>query len=562
MQSNRRPCAPHLLPLTNETTTHFQSHIEMALNGVDIVTNGSGSHHELRKLQSRLELILGATRKCGGVYLYANQRGCDGGRTYFDGSAMIVCNGNILGQGVQFGLDDVEVISACIDLEDVRSYRASIPSLGIQAANATQDAPMPHLTLPHIHMAHADFFSVITQPRELRLHTPQEECCLGPACWLWDFLRRSGASGFFLPLSGGADSSAVAAIVHTMCVLVYNHTKIHPTSEVAHDLRRLTGKEDLPQSSQEVASNVFTTCFMGSANSSSSTNSRSRRLAAAIGSYHLTVSIDLMVSAVLKTFSIATGKFPNYESKGGTRGEDLALQNIQARLRMVTAYLFAQLLPWVRGKSGFLLVLGSANVDEALRGYFTKYDASSADLNPIGGINKGDLKRMLMYCANKFDIAVLDEVANAEPTAELRPMTQEDKDGTKDHTQTDEEDMGMTYAELSYYGRLRKISRCGPVTMFKKLIQIWQHLTPEEVAAKVKKFFTMYSINRHKMCTITPAYHAEAYSPDDNRFDLRQFLYNVRWTWQFQRIDGLVKGCSEGKARIGGGAATDHSKVE
>jgi hypothetical protein len=36
----------------------------------------------------------------------------------------------------------------------------------------------------------------------------------------------------------------------------------------------------------------------------------------------------------------------------------------QARLRMVLAYLFAQLLPWARGKTGGLLVLGSANVDE------------------------------------------------------------------------------------------------------------------------------------------------------------------------------------------------------
>jgi hypothetical protein len=31
---------------------------------------------------------------------------------------------------------------------------------------------------------------------------------------------------------------------------------------------------------------------------------------------------------------------------------------------MVLAYMFAQLLPWVRGKVGGLLVLGSANVDE------------------------------------------------------------------------------------------------------------------------------------------------------------------------------------------------------
>ena len=32
---------------------------------------------------------------------------------------------------------------------------------------------------------------------------------------------------------------------------------------------------------------------------------------------------------------------------------------------MVLAYLFAQLTLWARGRSGGLLVLGSANVDEA-----------------------------------------------------------------------------------------------------------------------------------------------------------------------------------------------------
>lgn len=35
-------------------------------------------------------------------------------------------------------------------------------------------------------------------------------------------------------------------------------------------------------------------------------------------------------------------------------------------------------------RQGYLLVLGTGNVDEALRGYLTKYDCSSADLNPIG----------------------------------------------------------------------------------------------------------------------------------------------------------------------------------
>ena len=31
-------------------------------------------------------------------YLYANQQGCDGERVYYDGCAMIVCNGEILAQ--------------------------------------------------------------------------------------------------------------------------------------------------------------------------------------------------------------------------------------------------------------------------------------------------------------------------------------------------------------------------------------------------------------------------------------------------------------------------------
>jgi predicted amidohydrolase len=48
-----------------------------------------------------------ATRKVGGVYLYANQQGCDGGRLYYDGTAMIAVNGEIVAQGSQFSIDDV-----------------------------------------------------------------------------------------------------------------------------------------------------------------------------------------------------------------------------------------------------------------------------------------------------------------------------------------------------------------------------------------------------------------------------------------------------------------------
>jgi len=42
--------------------------------------------------------------------------------------------------------------------------------------------------------------------------------------------------------------------------------------------------------------------------------------------------------------------------------------------------------------------------------------------------------------------------------------------------------MGMTYDELSVYGRLRKVEKCGPYSMFGKLVQEWgTFLSPLQV---------------------------------------------------------------------------------
>jgi NAD+ synthase (glutamine-hydrolysing) len=447
-----------------ELWTPRATHIELALQGVEIIGNGSGSYHELRKLNQRLELIVSATRKCGGIYLYANQRGCDGGRLYYDGGALIACNGSILAQASQFSLQDVEVIAATVDLDDVRSYRASIPSFGIQAAASSRGC---YSEYPEFRLVGTDHLTSPSTPhKSLRVHCPEEECCLGPAAWLWDYLRRSGAAGFFLPLSGGADSSSVAAIVAVMCQRVASAAQNDPDGQVARDCRKVCHKDDswVPSSPKELAGLVLHTTFMGTANSSERTTDRARRIAETIGSYHLSIKIDLMVEAVIKVFTSTTLRTPRYSVHGGTVSEDLALQNIQARLRMVTAYLYAQLLPWVRGRSGFLLVLGSANVDEGLRGYMTKYDCSSADLNPIGAISKGDLKKMLLWASETYGWSVLAEVADAPPTAELRPMAETCGTDTE-HSQLDEEEMGMSYYELGVFGSLRKISRCGPVSM-------------------------------------------------------------------------------------------------
>ncbi|KAH3725768.1 glutamine-dependent NAD(+) synthetase-like [Dreissena polymorpha] len=506
-------------------------HIDMALDGVEIFTNGSGSHHELRKAYVRVDLVKSATMKCGGCYVFCNLMGCDGERVFYDGCSMIAVNGKIVCQGPQFTLKDVTVNVATIDLEDIRAYRNAIRSFCEQNSRAP--------AFPRIHVDFAlsgdDYFLPVSKPIEYQFHSAEEEISLGPAIWLWDYLRRSGQGGFFLPLSGGIDSSSTACIVYSMCNLICEEVN-KGDSHVLSDVRRAVSDPSYyPSDPRELVGRLFITCYMGSENSSQETKSRAAELAKQIGSFHLAVVIDAAVAAVVGVFTAALKLVPKFKAHGGGLRENLALQNVQARVRMVVAYLFAQLTLWARGRPGGLLVLGSANVDEALRGYMTKYDCSSADINPIGGISKTDLRTFIRYCIDKHRLTALEGIYSAPPTAELEPLV----DGHL--AQTDEDDMGMTYAELSVYGKLRKQNGCGPYSMFTKLLHTWDWLTPEQVADKVKHFFRCYSMNRHKMTTLTPSYHAETYSPDDNRYDHRQFLYNVAWPWQFNCIDTQVK---------------------
>lgn len=539
-----------------ELFTPVPPHAELALNGVEVFMNASGSHHQLRKLNIRLNAFIGATHTRGGVYMYSNQQGCDGGRLYYDGCCCVVINGDVVAQGLQFSLKDVEVLVAQVDLDAVASLRGSISSFQEQASCKSK---VSSVAVPFKLCRPFNFQMSLSSPLKIMYHCPEEEIAFGPGCWLWDYLRRSGASGFLLPLSGGADSSSVAAIVGCMCQLVVKEIA-NGDEQVKADAIRIGQYTDgqFPTDSKEFAKRIFYTVFMGSENSSEATKMRAKVLAEEIGAWHLDVCIDSVISALLSLFQTVTGKRPCYKVDGGSNSENLGLQNIQARIRMVLAFMFASLLPWVHNKPGFYLVLGSSNVDEGLRGYLTKYDCSSADINPIGSISKQDLRSFLKWAAVNLGYSSLAEIEAAPPTAELEPIR-------SNYSQLDEVDMGMTYEELSVYGRMRKIFRCGPVSMFQNLCYKWGgKLTPSEIADKVKHFFKYYSINRHKMTVITPSYHAESYSPEDNRFDLRQFLYNARWPYQFRKIDELVKESNGDKVSLvgaegkGSGVTLDH----
>jgi len=566
-----------------ELFTPDAPHVKLCLDGVEIIANGSGSHHQLRKLDKRIDLVRGATSKGGGVYLYANMKGCDGGRLYFDGCCMIWCNGQLLAQGSQFGkLDEVEVVVATVNLNDVRSMRSNFIARSYQASSSP--------TIPRVEadisLGHPDPLSIRESTQiQPHIHDPMEEIAFGPSAWLWDYLRRSGQRGYFLPLSGGADSSSTAALVAIMCQRVYAELKEGTERSkklTLAEIRKITRRpEYAPESWQDLCGKIFVTCYMASQHSGGETRSRAENLSQQIGANHTSIAIKPMTDAVVSVFQdvsfhsdrIDKSKVRSNVSWDATPTEDIALQNIQARSRMVMAYFMAQLMPWATDSAssgpagpgwGSLLVLGSANVDEALRGYYTKYDCSAADINPIGGINKRDLKAFLIWASTNRGISELNRVANAVPTAELRPDKVED--GKKVEEQSDEKDMGMSYDELGDLGYLRKVEHCGPLSTFLKLRNKWADktaewkspadnhhaITPsirvkvqpktldEKVAQKVKDFYFYNAINRHKMTTLTPSYHAENYSPDDNRFDLRPFLFPSSFDEQFKAIDDIV----------------------
>lgn len=81
-------------------------------------------------------------------------------------------NGKIVAQGSQFSLNDVEVVTATVDLEEVRAYRFA-PSRGFQVVQApTYDRIEVDFALSQ---EESDIPGIATAGRPARYHFPEEE---------------------------------------------------------------------------------------------------------------------------------------------------------------------------------------------------------------------------------------------------------------------------------------------------------------------------------------------------------------------------------------------------
>ena len=103
----------------------------------------------------------------------------------------------------------------------------------------------------------------------------------------------------------------------------------------------------------------------------------------------------------------------------------LAGANIKPRLRMITVYAIAQTLGY--------LVCGTGNKDELTVGYFTKYGDGGSDFMPLADLTKGEVRAMARL------LNIPSVVIDKPPSAGLW------------EGQTDEQEMGLTYAVLDAY---------------------------------------------------------------------------------------------------------------
>ncbi|MFD2759541.1 NAD(+) synthase [Lentibacillus juripiscarius] len=108
-----------------------------------------------------------------------------------------------------------------------------------------------------------------------------------------------------------------------------------------------------------------------------------------------------------------------------SKRDQMADANLRARLRMSTLYTIAS-------HYGYL-VTGTDNAAEWYTGYFTKYGDGGVDILPLVDFLKHEVKEMGEY------LGVPKEILDKQPSADLW------------EGQTDEAEMGTTYAKIDAY---------------------------------------------------------------------------------------------------------------
>ncbi|WP_350349706.1 ammonia-dependent NAD(+) synthetase [Agromyces sp. G08B096] len=119
------------------------------------------------------------------------------------------------------------------------------------------------------------------------------------------------------------------------------------------------------------------------------------------------------------------GVAADYADAIGSPISDFGKGNVKARLRMIAQYAIA-------GEHA-LLVVGTDHAAEALTGFFTKYGDGGADLLPLSGLTKRQGRALLQH------LGAPERLYVKVPTADLLDH---------DPGQSDEANLGLTYEDI------------------------------------------------------------------------------------------------------------------
>ena len=457
---------------------------DLAQRGVDMILNPSASHFAFGKHAVRQRFVLEGSRAFHVSYVYANLLGNEAGRAIYDGDAMIASGGRLLASGPRFSYADFQLTTAVIDVEHTRMQRARTGSFHPDIEPGGRDA------------VQVDFRFPMISPEETVMSVPaweqggclkEEEFARAVSLGLFDYLRKSRSHGFVVSLSGGADSSAVACLA---AQLVRFGVAELGLEQMLRKLSHIRSLHDAT-SQRTLVGRLLTCVYQSTRNSSDVTRNAARSVAEAIGASFYEFDVDQVVAQYTSIVSQAVGRELSWQH------DDVALQNIQARVRSPGIWMLANLYG--------ALLLSTSNRSEAAVGYATMDGDTSGGLSPIAGIDKAFLRTWLLWFEHhgptgSGPIPALEKVNRQQPTAELRPQSA---------GQTDEQDL-MPYEVLDAIERAAIRDKLVPVETLQRLEVVYRGTYHRaELGLWIDRFYRLWSRNQWKRERYAPSFHLD-----------------------------------------------------
>ncbi|MCG8386871.1 MAG: NAD+ synthetase [Cytophagales bacterium] len=420
--------------------------------GVQLIMNPSASHFAFGKTFDREKLVIESSKNFQCTYVYANLLGNEAGRMIYDGEILIARYGQLIKRNQWLSFKNINIISAEVDFDD---------------PGETYPTPEEHVRDKHHEFAQAG------------------------ALALFDYLRKSKATGFVLSLSGGADSSSVAVLVSEMVRRGIRDLGVHEFIEKLgiKAVQQFKGANADESTIKKILNTVFTCAYQGTVNSSEDTLRSAESLAHEIGADFHCWQIDEEVRSY-------TTKIENVLSrKLSWERDDIALQNIQSRSRSPIIWMLANI------KNALLLT--TSNRSEGDVGYSTMDGDTSGSLAPIAAVDKHFIRRWLVWAEHTLGYVSLHHVNHLLPSAELRPL---------ENAQTDEDDL-MPYDIMVEIERLAIKDHRSPLEVFHLLKS--KGLESEDLLkGYIAKFFKLWTRNQWKRERTAPAFHMDEFNVD------------------------------------------------